>query len=328
MQYRKFGQTDIQVSAIGFGCMVINHGYGIPNEKEGLATLEAALEKGINFWDTADMYANGQNEAVISRYLPSVRNKVFLATKFGFRPGADGKSMELDCSPAYIKTAVENSLRRLKTEVIDLYYAHRVDPKVPIEDTVGAMSRLVEEGKVRFLGLSEAAPATIRRAHAVHPISALQSEYSLLTREPEKEVIPFCAEMGITFVPFSPLARGLVTNTLQMQEVPENDFRHTLPRYTSTYAENNQNLASALAAFAEGKGYTAAQISLAWILAQGQHIIPIPGTKKVHYLNQNAGAADIELSQDDLREIQAILDRWPHTGPRYNEAAQKMVDKG
>ncbi|TNE60410.1 MAG: aldo/keto reductase [Bacteroidetes bacterium] len=328
MQYRKFAQTDISLSAIGLGCMVINHGYGLPDEKEGLATLEAAVELGINFWDTADMYANGQNEAVVSQVLSRHRSKIFLATKFGFHPGPDGKTMLLDCSPAYIQKAVDASLKRLKTDVIDLYYAHRVDPKVPVEETVGAMSRLVEAGKVRYLGLSEASVNSLRKAHAVHPISALQSEYSLLTREVEQEILPFCQSMDITFVPFSPLARGLVTNTLNMAETPERDFRRTLPRYQATYAENNRNLARDLADLARALDCTAAQLALAWVLAQGDHIIPIPGTKKVRYLQENAAAADIQLSPADLDAIQAVLDRWPNTGDRYNESSYRLVDKG
>ncbi len=328
MQYRKFANTDIPVSAIGLGCMVFNHGYGIPDEEQGVATMLEAIELGINFWDTADMYANGRNEALISRVLPAHRDKVFLATKFGFRWSADEKTTELDCSPAYIKTAVERSLKRLKTEVIDLYYAHRIDPKVPVEEMVGAMAELVQEGKVRFLGLSEASANSIRRAHAVHPISALQSEYSLLTRGVEAEILPLCKELGITFVPFSPLARGLVTNTLDIDQLPANDFRRTLPRYQKTYEENNRNLARAIAELAQTKGCTAAQLSLAWILAQDEHLVPIPGTKKVKYLRENAGAADIRLDPADLQALQAVLDRYPNTGDRYNEAANKMVDKG
>ena len=254
MQYRTLARTNIPLSAIGLGCMVINHGYGTPDEKEGIKVLEEAIDLGINFWDTADIYADGRNEELIGRILPANRDKVFIATKFGFRAYADGKPGGLDCSPAYIKVAVEHSLKRLKTDVIDLYYAHRIDPTVPVEETVGAMAELVQAGKVRFLGLSEASANSIRRAHAVHPISALQSEYSLLTRGVEKEILPLCKELGISFVPFSPLARGLVTDTLNIDDLPAGDFRLTLPRYQKTYQENNTNLARGIAALAKNTG--------------------------------------------------------------------------
>lgn len=327
MKYRTLGNTNIPLSAIGFGCMVINHGYGIPDEQAGIATLQEAIELGINFWDTADIYANGKNEELVAKVLAPNRDKVFIATKFGFRPDPATGTNVLDCSPRYLKTAVEHSLKRLNTDVIDLYYAHRIDPNVPVEDMVGAMADLVREGKVRFLGLSEASANSIRRAHAVHPISALQSEYSLLTRGVEAEILPVCRELGITFVAFSPLARGLVTNTLNIDELPANDFRRTLPRYQKTYQENNENLAHAIAAVAKTKGCTAAQLALAWVLAQGEEIIPIPGTKRVKYLRENAAAADIALDQEDLQELQRILDQYPNTGDRYNAAAYKLVDK-
>ncbi len=326
MQYRTLARTNIPLSAIGLGCMVINHGYGTPDEKEGIKVLEEAIDLGINFWDTADIYADGRNEELIGRILPANRDKVFIATKFGFRAYADGKPGGLDCSPAYIKVAVEHSLKRLKTDVIDLYYAHRIDPNVPVEETVGAMAELVQAGKVRFLGLSEASANSIRRAHAVHPISALQSEYSLLTRGVEKEILPLCKELGISFVPFSPLARGLVTDTLNIDELPAGDFRLTLPRYQKTYQENNTNLAHGIAAIAKNKGCTAAQLALAWVLAQGEHLIPIPGTKKIKYLRENAAAADIRLTEADLQALEAVLAKFPNTGDRYNEAAYRYVD--
>jgi aryl-alcohol dehydrogenase-like predicted oxidoreductase len=326
MQYRTLARTNIPLSAIGLGCMVINHGYGTPDEKEGIKVLEEAIDLGINFWDTADIYADGRNEELIGRILPANRVKVFITTKFGFRAYADGKPGGLDCSPAYIKVAVEHSLKRLKTDVIDLYYAHRIDPNVPVEETVGAMAELVQAGKVRFLGLSEASANSIRKAHAVHPISALQSEYSLLTRGVEKEILPLCKELGISFVPFSPLARGLVTDTLNIDELPAGDFRLTLPRYQKTYQENNTNLAHGIAAIAKNKGCTAAQLALAWVLAQGEHIIPIPGTKKIKYLRENAAAADIRLTEADLQALEAVLAKFPNTGDRYNEAAYRYVD--
>lgn len=326
MQYRTLARTNIRLSAVGLGCMVINHGYGIPDEMEGIKVLKEALDLGINFWDTADIYADGRNEELIGRILPANRDKVFIATKFGFRSYADGKPGGLDCSPAYIKVAVERSLKRLKTDVIDLYYAHRIDPNVPVEETVGAMAELVQAGKVRFLGLSEASANSIRRAHAVHPISALQSEYSLLTRGVEKEILPLCKELGISFVPFSPLARGLVTDTLNIDELPAGDFRLTLPRYQKTYQENNTNLAHGIAAIAKNKGCSAAQLALAWVLAQGEHIIPIPGTKKIKYLQENAAAADIRLTEADLQALEGVLAKFPNTGDRYNEAAYRYVD--
>src|SRR5882757_6050762 len=230
MQYRTLGNTNILLSAVGLGCMGMNHAYGTPNDEESIATLEKALEAGINFWDTADVYANGKNEELVARVLAPNRDKVFIATKFGFHAGPDGKLNAFDGSPAYLKKAVEASLRRLQTDVIDLYYAHRIDPNVPVEDMVGAMADLVKEGKVRYLGLSEASAQSIRRAHAVHPISALQSEYSILTRDVENDVLPVCRELNISLIPFSPLARGLMTNTLDTTALGEGDFRKTLPR--------------------------------------------------------------------------------------------------
>lgn len=307
--------------------MSMNHAYGTPDDEESIATLNKAIEIGVNFWDTADVYANGKNEELVAKVLQPNRQKIFIATKFGFRQDAQGKLSTFDGSPAYLKLAVEESLRRLKTDVIDLYYAHRIDPNVPVEEMVGGMADLVKEGKVRYLGLSEASANSIRRAHAVHPISALQSEYSLLTRDVEKEVLPLCKELGISFVPFSPLARGLMTNTLDLNALADNDFRKNLPRYQEAHAENNQNLSAGFAAIATAKGCTPAQLAIAWVLAQGEHIIPIPGTKRRKYLVDNAGAVDVTLSTDDLGVIQALLAKYPDTGDRYNEANYKFVDK-
>jgi aryl-alcohol dehydrogenase-like predicted oxidoreductase len=325
MKYRKFGNKE-ELSAIGLGCMSMSHAYGIPNDAESIATLHYALDLGINFWDTADFYGNGKNEELISKVLTTNRDKIFIATKFGFKTTADAKTT-FDGSPAYMRTAVEGSLRRLKVDVIDLYYAHRIDPKVPVEEMVGAMAALVKEGKVRYIGLSEASANSLRRANAVHPIAALQSEYSLLTRDVEKDILPTCKELGVTFVPFSPLARGLMTNTLNINELPDNDFRKTLPRYQQEHEDNNQQLAKAFADKAKQKGCSAAQLALAWILAQGENIIPIPGTKKREKLKDNAGCVEVSLTQNDIVQIENIIAKYPNTGDRYNEGNLQWVDK-
>jgi aryl-alcohol dehydrogenase-like predicted oxidoreductase len=325
MKYRKLGNTNEQLSAIGLGTMGMNHAYGEPDDQESFATLNLAIDLGINFWDTADIYAQGENEKLVSQVLVPNRNKIFIATKFGFR-WDDNKTRPFDGSPAYLKTAVEQSLKRLRTDHIDLYYTHRVDPNVPIEETVGAMAELVKEGKVRYLGLSEASAASIRKAHLVHPIAALQSEYSLLTRDVEAEILPLTKELGISFVPFSPLARGLVTNTLDVSTLGDNDFRKTLPRYQEKYAENNKKLAEGFAALAASKSVTPSQIALAWILSQGEHIIPIPGTKKTKYLAENAGAVDVNLTPGDLTTIDELLKKYPDTGARYTAEQEKMAN--
>lgn len=332
MKYRTLGNTGEKLSALGLGCMGMSFAYGPTDDKESIATLERALDLGINFWDTADMYANGANEELISRVLVPNRDKIFIATKFGFRfkDGVAGPSSAtgtyFDASPAWIRVAVEASLKRLKIDTIDLYYAHRIDPNIPVEETVGAMADLVKEGKVRYLGLSEASATSIRRAAAVHPIAALQSEYSLLTRDVEAEILSTTRALGITLVPYSPLARGLVTNTLQVDQLAEGDFRKTLPRYQSDVADNNHQLVASFAEIAHGKNCTPAQLALAWVLAQGEDIIPIPGTKKRKYLEENAGAIDVDLTQEDHSAIEAVIERYPHTGERYSEASMKLVN--
>jgi len=332
MQYRKLGKTGESLSAIGLGCMGMSFAYGPADETENVATLHKALDLGINFWDTADVYGNGANEELIARVLVPNRDKIFIATKFGFRfkEGTAGHSgmpgTYIDGSPEWIRQAIDKSLQRLKIDTIDLYYAHRVDVNVPIEETVGAMAELVKEGKVRYLGLSEASPASIRRAHAVHPIAALQSEYSIMTRDVEKEILATVRELGISLVPYSPLARGLVTAAPNLTELDASDFRRSLPRYQAEHADNNAQLVAAFGAIARDKQCTPAQLALAWVLAQGDQIIPIPGTKKRKYLEENAGAVDVQLSAADITAINELTTRFPDMGARYSEGAMKLVN--
>ncbi len=333
MEYRILGNTGEKLSATGLGCMGMSFAYGPVDDAESIATLHRALDLGINFWDTADMYADGKNEELVAKVLVPNRDKIFIATKFGFRykdnvvAQSGARGTYFDGSPGWMKQAVEKSLRRLNIETIDLYYAHRIDPGIPVEDMVGAMADLVKEGKVRYLGLSEASAASIRKAHAVHPIAALQSEYSLLTRDVEAEVLPTLRELGITLVPYSPLARGLITATLPaVTQLADNDFRRTLPRFSETHMENNNQLVAAFAALAKANNATSAQLALAWVLAQGEDMIPIPGTKKRKYLEENAAATDIRLDEAALQTVNALLQQYPDTGARYSEGAMKLVN--
>jgi aryl-alcohol dehydrogenase-like predicted oxidoreductase len=334
MKYRTLSTTGEKLSSVGLGCMGMSFAYGPIDDTESLATLHKALDLGINFWDTADMYASGKNEELISKVLVSNRKKIFIATKFGFRfrDGIAGPSHApttyVDGSPEWIKQAVEASLKRLGIETIDLYYAHRIDPKTAVEETVGAMADLVKEGKVRYLGLSEASAASLRRAHQVHPIAALQSEYSLLSRDLEGGTLQTLRELGISLVAYSPLSRGLITATVSDQSaLAPDDFRRTLPRFDETHMENNRALANEFASLAKKKNRTAAQLALAWVLAQGDDIIPIPGTKKRKYLEENAAAVEIQLSAADLQEIDQLIKKYPDTGQRYSERSLQMVDR-
>jgi len=332
MKFKKLGNTDEQLSAIGLGCMGMSFAYGPTDEQESISTLHRALDLGVNFWDTADMYANGENEKLISKVLVPNRDKIFIATKFGFR-FKDGKASHsgapgtyFDGSPEWIRKAVDLSLQRLKIGTIDLYYAHRVDPNVPVEETVGAMAELVKAGKVKYIGLSEASAESIRKANKIHPIAALQSEYSILTKDAEKEILPTIRELGISLVPYSPLARGLFTNIYDVQNLGDDDFRKSLPRYQQEYLENNTKLANEINEFAASKGVKGTQLALAWVLNQGDDIIPIPGTKRIKYLEENIAAVNIDLSQSDLDIIDAILKKYPNVGERYTEGSMKLVN--
>ena len=330
MKYKELGKIGKKLSVLGLGCMGMSSAYGTPDDTESIATLNYALDLGINFWDTADIYGNGINEELISKVLVPNRDKIFIATKFGFRVRGAGNAFVggetyLDASPKWMRQAVEDSLRRLKIDTIDLYYAHRIDPNVPVEETVGAMAELVKEGKVRYLGLSECTPEDLKKAHAVHPITAVQSEYSLLTRDVETEILPLTQELGIMFVPFSPLSRGLITNKLDVSSLATNDFRANLPRYNGEYLDNNQKLSTAFAEFAASKNCSPAQLAIAWVMAQGENIIPIPGTKRRNYLEENVGAINVNLCSKDLELIEAIVNKYPNIGPRYSPRENKFV---
>ncbi|HUN66328.1 MAG TPA: aldo/keto reductase [Bacteroidota bacterium] len=328
MEQRELGKSGITVSALGLGCMGMSQSYGPANEEESVATLLRAVGIGVTLFDTADVYGLGANELLVGKVLGPLRNRVRIATKFGIVRANDGKITGVNGSPAYVRQACEASLTRLGVETIDLYYAHRVDPQTPVEETVGAMARLVEEGKVRLLGLSEASARTIRRACSVHPITALQSEYSLWTRDIESDVMPVCRELGVTIVPFSPLGRGFLSGAIRTTGgFGDGDFRKGNPRFEEGNFEKNLALLKRIEALAAQKKCTPAQLALAWVMAQGKDIVPIPGTKRRKYLEENAGALNVHLTPADLAEINTIAPRGAAAGERYTPEMMRAVDK-
>ncbi|RYZ45493.1 MAG: aldo/keto reductase [Myxococcaceae bacterium] len=329
MRKRRLGKSNLEVSAIGLGCMGMSHGYGPPADKQEMISLiRAAVERGVTFFDTAEVYGPFTNEALVGEALAPVRGQVVIATKFGFKIDSAGKQAGLDSRPEHIKQVAEASLQRLKTDVIDLFYQHRVDPDVPIEDVAGAVKDLIQQGKVKHFGLSEAGARTIRRAHAVQPVTALQSEYSLWTREPEAEVLPTLEELGIGFVPFSPLGKGFLTGKMsESVQFDKSDFRNLLPRFAPDALKANQAFVQLLGSVAERKKATPAQIALAWLLAQKPWIVPIPGTTKPHRLEENLGAATVELTPDELREIDSGASTLKVQGARYPEHLEKLTGR-
>jgi len=327
MLKRKLG-ADVTVSAIGLGCMGMSEFYGSAKDEDSIATIHRALDMGVDFLDTADMYGLGRNENLVGRALKGRRNQAFLATKFGNVRSPGGEFLGVNGRPEYVRQSCDTSLKRLGVDVIDLYYQHRVDPDTPIEETIGAMVRLVEAGKVRYLGMSEAAPATLRRACAIHPILALQSEYSLWTRDPEKEILSTCRELKVGFVAYSPLGRGFLTGRFQKQEdLPPDDARRHHPRFAGENFRRNLELAAVVRQMAEEAGCTAAQIALAWVLAQGEGIIPIPGTKQIRYLEENLAAFEVRLNPGQLKRLDEAFPPGAAAGERYNAQAMQAVNR-
>jgi aryl-alcohol dehydrogenase-like predicted oxidoreductase len=327
MKQRRLGKNGPMVSAMGLGCMGMSYAYGKPDERESLATLDRALELGVNFLDTADIYGTGANEELVGRAIRGRRDRFVLATKFGLVAGEDMLNRAVNGRPEYVRAACERSLKRLGIETIDVYYQHRVDPAVPIEETVGAMADLVRAGKIRWLGLSEASAETVRRAHAVHPITALQTEYSLWSREPEESILAAVRELGIGFVAYSPLGRGFLTGEIKREkDLAADDWRRTNPRFQGENFQRNLDLVRHVETIAREKGCAPAQLALAWVLAQGDDIVPIPGTKRRNYLEQNAAAAAIHLSPEDLQRLDRAAPRGAASGARYPESMMDLLN--
>jgi len=329
MKKRQLGRSGLEVSALGLGCMGLSHGYGpATDQTKAVQLIRAAFDRGVTFFDTAEVYGPYLNEEVVAEALAPMRDQVIIATKFGFTFGDDGKQQVLNSQPDHIRRAVDGMLRRLKTDVIDLLYQHRVDPAVPIEDVAGTVKELIEAGKVKHFGLSEAGEQTIRRAHAVQPVAALQSEYSLWWREPDQTVMPTLEELGIGLVPFSPLGKGFLTGTIdQNATFGKDDFRSVVPRFTPEALQANQALVNALTVIAKSKGVTSAQVALAWLLAQKPWVVPIPGTTKLHRLDENLGAASVELTAADLQQITKALENVEIHGDRYPAALKARVGR-
>ncbi len=327
MEKRSLGGQGLEVSALGLGCMGMSFAYSGRDDAESVATIHRAMQLGLTFLDTAEMYGPFDNEILVGKAVAGKRDQVVIATKFGFKI-VDGKTQGTDSRPEHVKEVCEASLKRLGTDYIDLFYQHRVDPGVPIEDTVGAMAALVNEGKVRYLGLSEASAKTLRRAHAVHPISALQSEYSLWERGVEEEILPACRELGIGFVPYSPLGRGFLTGTAKRAEdYPQGDYRRTQPRFQGENFDRNMEIVAAVQAIADGNGAKPGQVALAWLLAQGPDVVPIPGTKRRTYLEENVSALNVKLSPADLEKLDAVAPRGAAAGERYLKPMMALLDR-